>query len=98
LFLIVLPFAPSMWGLYCVAPYCLGGKFVPEEGGTAACFIKSAFIAPLAMILGPIAHDEEDPINPWPGVLLTALLLAGLVTVLRAALAAIQQRRATRGG
>jgi hypothetical protein len=32
--------------------------------------------APFAVIFGPIAHDAEDPINPWPGVLLTAFLIA----------------------
>jgi len=31
--------------------------------------------APLLLLIGPLAHEEEPPPNPYPGVLLVALTI-----------------------
>jgi organic hydroperoxide reductase OsmC/OhrA len=54
--------------------------------------LLSAYIAPFAVIFGPITHDEEEPPSLWPEVLLTAALLSLFITTLSVVL---RRRKAT---
>jgi hypothetical protein len=44
----------------------------------ALCLAEEAAIAPFYVFLGfrGIAHDEDEPPNPFPNVLITAFLMA----------------------
>jgi hypothetical protein len=73
-FMLVLPFSPSVWAVSLFGHRC----FTPALGSESAgdCMAHLVSLAPFYVLFGPIAHDEEEPPNPWPGVLLTALILA----------------------
>jgi hypothetical protein len=91
--LAMLPFAPSAYGFTIKLLQCFA-----FPGGWACQHILWAIpLAPLALLIGPIAHDEEDPINPWPRILLTAALMAtawwGASQLLRIGIRAIRRRR-----
>ena len=77
-FVAVLPISPSVWGLCMGARHC----FTTERLELASCLTLSAVVAPLALIFGPLAGTVDEPINRWPDVLATALLLALLITTL----------------
>jgi len=81
-FIIMLPLSPTVWRLYAMGPTC----FTPAWAGVgvqpAACLIGFAAAAPFAVIFGPLGHDEEEAPSELPEVLLTALLLAILITTL----------------
>jgi hypothetical protein len=91
--LIMLPFAPWVWAYYRFLPECIPFK----EGSACQDLLSIVLVAPLAVLTGPIAHEEEDPINPWPGVFLTAALMAaawwGANHLLRIGIRAIRRRR-----
>jgi hypothetical protein len=72
--LVMLPFAPSAYAFYRIVPEC----FASPEGWGCEHLPAIMLVAPLAIFIGPITHDEDPPLNPWPGVLLTAALLAAI--------------------
>jgi hypothetical protein len=91
--LAMLPFAPSAYAFYRVFPQCIAFP----EGFGCQNLLSIMLLAPIAVLIGPITHDEEDPINPWPGVFLTAALMAtawwGASQLLRIGIRAVRRRR-----
>ena len=70
-FMLALPLSPSVWAVSQFGTRC----FTPGESA-GDCLAHMVLLAPFYVLFGPIAHDEEEPPNPWPDVLLTALILA----------------------
>ncbi|HEX9325392.1 MAG TPA: hypothetical protein VF915_02680 [Reyranella sp.] len=88
-FFAVLPFSPSVWSIYMNSSYC----FTSSRDEPVYCFLLGASLAPFALIFGPLAGTVDEPINRWPDVLLTALILAVFATTLSLA---FRQRSARR--
>jgi hypothetical protein len=88
-FFAVLPVSPSVWSIYMDSSYC----FTSSRDEPAYCFLLGASLAPFAVIFGPLAGTVDEPINRWPDVLLTALILAVFATTLSLA---FRQRSARR--
>jgi hypothetical protein len=90
--LAMLPFAPSAYLFYRIFPQCI----TFPEGFGCQNLLSTMLIAPLVVLVGPITHDEQDPITPWPGVFLTAGLMAaawwGASQLLRIGIRAIRRR------
>jgi hypothetical protein len=73
-FLVALPFSPSLYVL-CAAGVRCSSHGVSDKLG---CFFDAAALSPAApyvLLLGPIAHNDEPPPNPYPGILGIALTL-----------------------
>ena len=81
-FVVALPFSPSVRAVYRDWSFCFSAQQRPFYPDPGMCLLNDAFIAPFAVIFGPLAGTVDDPINPWPAVLATALLLAVLLTTL----------------
>jgi len=75
-FMLALPFSPSVWAVSQFGTRCLTPELGSESAGD--CLTHMVLLAPFYVLFGPIAHEEEESPNPWPGVLLTALILASL--------------------
>jgi hypothetical protein len=83
-FAIALPVSPSIWALCAVGPTCFQSAWTAQGENPLECLAIVAAVAPFAAMFGPIAHDEEEPPSMLPEVLLTAFLLAILITILSA--------------
>lgn len=60
--------APGIYSVAVTWPHCSAVPILSEYG----C-LMNFLMAPLAAWIGPIAHNEVDPPNPSPGILLVAL-------------------------
>src|SRR5882757_3996906 len=69
--------SPSIYSLVVSWPLC---KAIPTFN-SGSCIINFA-AAPLATMLGPIAHDDEAPPSPYTDILLIALTLVIAWTVI----------------
>jgi hypothetical protein len=67
-----------------VAPSCQANDIV-------SCVVY-VVLSPIFLIFGPLAHDAEDPTNPYP----TILIAAAIVTMLWTGVANFRQRRRVR--
>lgn len=69
---VMLPFAPSVYSLCTVGPVCF------KYPGSWVChnLVPIALAAPLVLIFGSITYDEDPPINPWRGIVVTAVAMA----------------------
>jgi hypothetical protein len=82
-FVIVLPVSPSIWALCARCWVCFSPAWTSVGEEPAACLLSFAFFAPFAVIFGPLAgSEEEESPSIWPEILLTAILLALLITTL----------------
>jgi hypothetical protein len=79
-FVILLPISPSIWRLYAMGPTCFTPAWTAQGVDPGSCLAGFAVLAPFAVIFGPIGHDEEDPTSEILEVLLTAFVLAAVVT------------------
>ncbi|MDB5705970.1 MAG: hypothetical protein JWN66_3086 [Sphingomonas bacterium] len=82
--LIALPFSPSIYALALHGDRCFGHVQPGSADGTPLCLVKFAALAPVAALMGPLAHDEGQTENIWPGIFLTALAIGMLVALIRA--------------
>jgi|GEM_PF-4872390 len=81
--------APGIYSIAVKWPHCSAAPIISEYG----C-LENFLIAPLAVLIGPIAHEEDAP-NPYPGILLISL---GIVIAWTAILFLMKrQRKATAG-
>lgn len=85
-FVAVLPISPSVWALYLGGWTCFTPAWTSAGMEPATCIVIGAIIAPFAVLFGPLADTVDEPTNPWPAVLGTALLLAVLVTAVSLAI------------
>jgi hypothetical protein len=92
-FIVLLPLSPSVWSVYVTEPYCFSRTRTEHGGNPVECLFDSAAEAPLALLLGPIAHDEDDPPSAVPKVLAIALLMATLATALSAVVQSLRTKR-----
>jgi hypothetical protein len=78
--------SPGIYFLMITWPRChaLGGSCLTD-------FV----IAPLILVLGPIAHEEREPPSPYPGIFLIAVAIVLIWTVIELA---VVHRRQQRGG
>jgi hypothetical protein len=67
-----------------MGPICFTPAWTEQGVHTADCLTMFAMVAPFAVIFGPFGHDEDEAPSEVPDVLLTAFLLATVVTVLSA--------------
>lgn len=77
--------APGIYLIALTRPHCWAEPIISWSGCLA-----SILIAPVGALIGPIAHNEEDPPNPYPGILLIAL---GIVIAWTAILFLIKRYR-----
>lgn len=77
-FVVVLPFAPSVLGVYLSWSYC----FSTSHADPVGCFAFVTYLAPIAFVFGPLSGIVSEPINRWPDVLATALILAVFATTM----------------
>lgn len=87
-FAVAVPLSPSVWMVGRFGGNCFALPFSAED--TVTCLAPGILWAPFYVLFGSLAHDAEDPPSPWPGVPITALLLA----ITFQALAAWKARRA----
>ena len=81
--LVALPFSPSIYALFRLGRGCFGPQPPGLEQSALGCLGISAVIAPFAAVFGPLSKDESPPINLWPGILLTALVIGALMASVR---------------
>lgn len=79
-FLAGLPYAPSIVALYWASTYCFTPLWASTGISPARCLLKSAYLAPATLLIGPLATFGEDAASMWLAVLSTALLMALLMT------------------
>jgi hypothetical protein len=91
-FLVALPFSPSIWGLAFAGSDCFNKVANPHQD-PAACLMTIAIFVPVGVIVGPVVHDQDAPINRVPEVLLTALGIALLSTAVGAGRARLRNPR-----
>jgi hypothetical protein len=92
--LVSLPISPLIWGLVVAAPFCFEDTVASRSyGSPGVCLAWHVMWAPFYVMFGPIGHGAEEPISPFPEVLLTALLIALLATTVSAALRKLRDRR-----
>lgn len=77
-FVVVLPFAPWVWGAYMSSSYCRTDSHLDP----AACLFMAAYVTPFGLIFGPLAGTVDEPINRWPDLLVAAFILAVCATTL----------------
>jgi hypothetical protein len=89
---VAVPFAPSIWALSQFGGRCFDPAFssLGLSKGPVSCVVGMVILAPFYVMFGPIAADDEPP-DPLPGVLLTALVLA----IMLQGLSAWRYRRAS---
>lgn len=87
--LLALLLAPGIYSIAVSWPHCLAEP-ITSDIGCLARVLK----APIAVLIGPIAH-EEDPPSPYPGILLIAL---GIVIAWTAILFLIRRYRKAKVG
>jgi hypothetical protein len=73
-FILMLPFSPSVWRVCAMGPACFTSAWIGTDPLT--CLAGFAFVAPFAVVFGPLGHDSELGPSELPEVLGTALLLA----------------------
>ncbi|MDP1840750.1 MAG: hypothetical protein Q8N31_23210 [Reyranella sp.] len=65
--------SPIIYSLLLNLPRCsLEPTF---SWGSCAVIFSYSLLAPVAVLIGPIAHEAEDPPNPYPEILLIALAI-----------------------
>ena len=62
--------SPSFYSLLMTWPYC--STIAASAWGSCPMNVVAA---PLLLLIGPLAHDEEPPPNPYPGILLVGLTI-----------------------
>lgn len=62
--------APGLYSIAVTWPRCWAAPIISGDG-CMANFLS----APFAIMIGPIAHYEEDLPNPFPGILLITLAI-----------------------
>ena len=81
--LLTLPAAPSIYVIAAHGNRCFGAQPSGLEQSPIECLITFAALAPIAALFGGLAHDDVDPPSMWPGILTTAIIIGGIVAVLR---------------
>jgi hypothetical protein len=76
-FLIALPFSPSIYALVIGGPACFA--YSASENPIECVALIAAF-APIAAIFGPIPDDQAQPISVLPQILVTAFVVALVLT------------------
>ncbi|MEN2791546.1 hypothetical protein ABC974_18065 [Sphingomonas oligophenolica] len=82
--LLILPLSPSIYWLTLYGHRCFEGAGPVSPDSAPLCLVKSALEAPFVFLLGPLAHDDEQPPDVWPGVFLTALIIGVSFAMIRA--------------
>jgi hypothetical protein len=81
-FVAVFPYSPSIVALYWASTYCFTPIWASTGIAPGRCLLTSAYMAPAALLIGPLAGSNQDPASAWLAVLATAFLLALLITTL----------------
>jgi hypothetical protein len=85
--LLTLPFSPSIYFLILRGNRCFEAPApLVIAGSPVKCLLDITVLAPFFAVFGGLAHDDGPEDNPWPGILLTALIIGVLLAMTRARL------------
>lgn len=83
--LLTLPFSPSIYFLIIRGNRCFEAPAaLAIAGSPVKCLLGITVFAPFFAVFGGLAHDDGPDDNPWPGILLTSLIIGIALAVIRA--------------
>lgn len=83
--LLALPFSPSIYFLIIHGNRCFEAPApLATADSPAECLFGITVFAPVFAVFGGLAHDDGPDGNPWPGILLTSLIIGVMLAAIRA--------------
>ena len=83
--LLALPFSPSIYLLITHGNRCFEAPApLASAESPVDCLFGIAALAPFFAVFGGLAHDDGPVDSPWPGILLTALIIGVMFATIRA--------------
>jgi len=83
--LLALPFSPSIYFLIIHGNRCFEAPApLASAESPAECFFGITVLAPFFAVFGGLAHDAGPDDNPWPGILLTSLIIGITLAAIQA--------------